>query len=113
MGVAAGVPEVGRGVGHDDIHRIDALADRTLAQRAVVDLFDDQAAEPDIEQRAAGVGIIFRRPDREVVVEVFLEDLGILVLVAVLVELVGDLDRAVRRQQFAGRICPEIKHCLK
>ena len=108
------VRQVGCGVADDQVIGIDGLADRAVAQRALVDLLEGRAAEAEHQQHAVGVGVILRRGRGQVVVQVALERVGALVLAEVgVVVVVADLDRAVGRQQLAAGVGLKAQDGLK
>ena len=73
------VRQVGRGVVHDQIVGIHGLGHRTIANRAVIDLFERRTTKPEHQKHAIGVGVILGRDRSQVVIEVFLQRIGLLV----------------------------------
>ena len=111
---ALGVLKVSRRVVDDQVFGVDGLGDRTVAQRAIVNLLEARAAEAEHEQHAVGVGVILSRHRRQVVVEVALQRVGALVLLQVrIVVVIADLDGSVSRQQLGACIGLKSQHSLQ
>ena len=111
---ALGVAQVGRAVADDQVVGVDGLADRAVAQRAIVDLFEGRSAEAQHQQHSVGVGIVLGRRVGQVVVQVALKRTGKLVLLEVgVVVVVADLDGAVSRKKLGTCIGLKTQNGLK
>ena len=94
----AGVRQVGGGVVDDQIISVDALGDRAVAQGAEVDLLEGRAAEPQQQEHAVCVRVVFGRGRGQVVVEVLFKGVSHPVALSrAAVAVVSDLHRAVGR----------------
>ena len=99
-----GDPHSGRQVGgavvDDQVVGVNAVAGRTVPQRAEENLFERRAAEAQKQQHAVRIGVVFPRRRRQEVVHVLLEGVGDLIAVSRrAVGVIPDLDRAIGRQQ--------------
>ena len=111
---ASGVPQVRRRLIYDQVGRVHGFADGPPTDRTEIDLFERSAAEPEHQQHAIGVRVVFRRRGRQVVVQVLFQRVRQPVLLGCGTDgVISDLHRAVGRQHLGSGVRLETQQRLQ
>ena len=102
---AASITQVCRGIVDNQIIRINALGHRPVTERAVVNLLKRGSTKPQHQQHAIGVRIVLRCRAGQVMVQVFFQGVGQLVLIQHrLIGIIADLYRPIGRQHLTAGV---------
>ena len=99
------VAEVAGRIVDNQVVGVDGLADRTVTQRAIINLLERRPAKPQHQQHPVGVGVVFTRRHGQVVIEIVLQGICTHILLQITVISVNpDFYRPISRQQLGSRI---------
>ena len=102
---AVGVLQIGGRVGDAEVSGVHALGRRPAADRTAVDLLEAGAADPDPQQHAVGVRVVFAGRDGHEIVHVVLKRLREIVALQDVVGVhVVELHRPVGRKKFGASV---------
>ena len=114
MGNAFGIAQIGGCIVDDDIIGVDRFNDWAIAQWAEISLLEPSTAEPNHQQHAIGIGVVFLGGRCQIMIDVTFQRIGVLILLQIcVVVVIADLRRTIHRQQLRPSIGLEPQACLK